>query len=374
MFAGFIFEREKKMADIEHARKEINEVDRELARLFVRRMEAVREVAGYKRERGLQIEDKAREAQVIMSNSELIDSDELRQYFVNFLQMNMDISKQFQRKLIEGQRVAYSGVPGAFAHIATTRIFPDCNAIPCRDFKAAYDSVVSGECECAILPIENSFNGDVGQVMDLAFFGPLYINGVYDASVVQNLIAPEGATLDTVKTVISHPQALGQCEKFLRDHGYQTHEAVNTAVAAKQVARDGDITVAAIGSDEAAKLYGLTNIQSHINASDSNTTRFAVFSRIQKSANRDDNRFIMMFTVKNEPGSLGRAVSAIGENGFNLRVLKSRPTKELSWDYYFYAEGEGRINSYEGRRMLSALEAVCMNVKVIGSFAEEIKI
>lgn len=362
------------MADIEKARKEINEVDKQVAALFERRMAAVREVAEYKKERGLQIEDLKREEEVILRNSELVESDELRQYYVNFLQMQMDISKQFQHSLIKGHNVAYSGVPGAFAEIATKKIFPDCNPVSCRDFKEAYEAVQSGRCECAVLPIENSFNGDVGQVMDLAFFGPLYINGVYDATVIQNLIAPEGATVDTVKKVISHPQALGQCEAFLRKMGYETHEAVNTAVAAKQVAEQGDITVAAIGSDEAAELYGLKNIQSHINVSDTNTTRFAVFSRIQKSANKNDNCFIMMFTVKNEPCSLGRAVSAIGENGFNLRVLKSRPTKELSWSYYFYAEGEGRINSYEGRRMLSQLESVCMNVKVIGSFQEEIKI
>ncbi len=362
------------MADIENARKQINEVDRELARLFEKRMEAVREVAEYKRERGLQIEDLKREAEVIAHNSELVESDELREYFVNFLQMNMDISKRYQHRLIEGHKVAYSGVPGAFAQIATKKIFPDCTPVSCRDFKEAYDSVVSGECDLAILPIENSFNGDVGQVMDLAFFGPLYINGVYDASVVQNLLACEGATPDTIKKVMSHPQALGQCENYIRKMGYEGVEAVNTAVAAKQVAEMGDVTVAAIGSDEAAKLYGLKNIAPHINESNTNTTRFAVFSRIQKNANKNDQRFIMMFTVKNEPGSLGRAVSTIGENGFNLRVLKSRPTKELSWDYYFYAEGEGYINSYEGRRMLLQLESVCMNVKIIGSFDEEKKI
>ncbi len=362
------------MADIEKARQEINEVDRLMAQLFERRMQAVREVAEYKKERGLQIEDLNREQEVILSNSELIDCDEVREYFVNFLRSNMELSKKYQHRLISGHKVAYSGVPGAFAQIATERIFPDCESISCRDFKAAYDSVVSGECDCAVLPIENSFNGDVGQVMDLAFFGPLYINGVYDASVVQNLLAPEGATVDTIKKVISHPQALGQCANFIRSHSYETAEAVNTAVAVKEVASLCDISVAAIGSDEAAALYGLKNIQSHINESNTNTTRFATFSRIQKSSNKNDNCFIMMFTVKNEPGSLGRAVSAIGENGFNLRVLKSRPTKELSWDYYFYAEGEGRINSYEGRRMLSQLESVCMNVKIIGSFEEEIKI
>ncbi len=362
------------MADIEKARREINEIDRAMAALFEKRMRAAQEVAKYKSERGLQIEDLARESEVIARNSELVEDDTLRSYYVNFLQYNMDISKRYQRTLIKGVRVAYSGVTGAFANIATLKIFPDCEAVPYPDFKAAYDSVVNGECECAILPIENSYNGDVGQVMDLSFFGPLYINGVYDAEIVQNLIAVKGTTMDDVKTVISHPQALGQCAKYIRKHGWNTVEAVNTAVAAKEVADSNRRDIAAIGSAEAAQQYGLKILQSHINESGTNTTRFAVFSRTQKSQNKNDNNFIMLFTVKNEPGSLGKAVSAIGENGFNLRALKSRPTKELSWSYYFYVEGEGCIHSYDGRRMLSQLEPVCTGIKILGSYEKEVKI
>ena len=210
--------------------------------------------------------------------------------------------------------------------------------------------------------------------MDLAYFGPLYINGVYQAEIVQNLLAVKGTTLDEVKSVISHPQALGQCSGYIRKHGFESIEAVNTAVAAKTVADKGDHSLAAIGSARAAQLCGLKILESHINESGKNTTRFAVFSRAQKAESRNDNSFIMMFTVKNQPGCLGRAVSAIGENGFNLRALKSRPTKELSWSYYFYAEGEGCINSFEGRRMLNQLIPHCMDVKVIGSFEKEIAI
>ena len=362
------------MADIEKARKEINECDREMARLFEKRMAAVREVARYKQERGLPVEDLAREGEVIAKNSEYIENDVLREFYVNFLQTGMDISKNYQRRLISGQKIAYSGVSGAFADLAARKIFPDGTTVPCADFKAAYDAVVNGECDCALLPIENSYNGDVGQVMDLAYFGPLYINGVYQAEFVQNLLAVKGTTLDEVKSVISHPQALGQCSGYIRKHGFESIEAVNTAVAAKTVADKGDHSLAAIGSARAAQLCGLKILESHINESGKNTTRFAVFSRAQKAESRNDNSFIMMFTVKNQPGCLGRAVSAIGENGFNLRALKSRPTKELSWSYYFYAEGEGCINSFEGRRMLNQLIPHCMDVKVIGSFEKEIAI
>ena len=362
------------MADIEKARREINECDKEMAKLFEKRMSAVQEVALYKAQRGLPIEDTAREAQVITRNSEFISDDTLREFYVNFLQSEMDISKNYQRRLITGMKIAYSGVPGAFADIAAKKIFPQGQTVSCPDFKAAYDAVVNGECDCALLPIENSYNGDVGQVMDLAFFGPLYINGIYQAEIVQNLLAVKGTTMDQVKSVISHPQALGQCAGYIRRHGFESIEAVNTAVAAELVAKEGKHELAAIGSTDAAAKYGLKILQSHINESGKNTTRFAVFSRAQKAQSINDNNFIMLFTVKNEPGCLGRAVSAIGENGFNLRALKSRPTKELSWSYYFYAEGEGCINSFEGRRMLSQLAPHCMDVKVVGSFEKEISI
>lgn len=362
------------MADIEKARREINEIDREMASLFERRMQAAKEVAQYKKERGLALYDATREKEVIERNSELVGDDDIRSYYVNFLQYEMDLSKKYQHKLIKGHKVAYSGVPGAFANIAALKIFPDCEAVSKPDFKAAYDSVVDGECDVCILPIENSFNGDVGQVMDLAFFGPLYINGVYDASIIQNLLAIKGTSKKDIKTVISHPQALGQCAKFIKENGYETEEAVNTAVAVQRVAELQRHDIAAIGSEEAAIQYGLEKIEGHINESGTNTTRFAVFSRIQRTQSRKDNHFIMLFTVKNEPGSLGKAVSAIGENGFNLRALKSRPTKELSWSYYFYAEGEGCINSFEGRRMLSQLEPNCIDVKVLGSYENELTI
>ena len=362
------------MSDLEKARQIINKVDAEMAKLFEERMDAVKMVAAYKKQHGLQIEDIKREDQVIQKNAELLKNEELRSYFVNFLQSNMDISKAYQHKLLEGMHVAFSGVEGAFANIAANKIFPDAVAVPHSDFKAAYNSVVNGECECVILPIENSYNGDVGQVMDLIFFGSLYVNGIYDIEIVQNLLAIKGTTMDQVKEVISHPQALGQCAQYIKKHGFQPIEAVNTAVAAKMVAESGRHDIAAIGSDEAAQKYGLKKLESHINEKSNNTTRFAVLSRSPKAPSNVDKQFIMLFTVNNEAGSLGKAISIIGENGFNLRALKSRPTKELVWSYYFYAEGEGNINSKMGKKMLKELEEYCNNVRIVGSFEREISL
>ncbi|MBQ8202791.1 MAG: chorismate mutase [Clostridia bacterium] len=362
------------MNDLLKAREIINKTDAEMAKLFEKRMDAARLVASYKKEHGIPIDDFTREDEIIRKNVEDLKNEEYKSYYTSFLRNNIDLSKALQHRLLDGMRVAYSGVKGAFASIAARRIFPDANIVPFADFKAAYNAVDSGECDCALLPIENSFNGDVGKVMDLAFFGNLYINGIYDAEIAQNLLAVKGAALTDIKTVTSHPQALGQCAAYIESKGFETVEAVNTAVAAKEVAEKGDVSLAAIGSVEAAEEFGLKVIEANINQSNVNTTRFAVFSKAQKAASKNDNHFVMLFTVKNAAGSLGRAVSVIGDHGFNLKALKSRPTKELIWDYYFYAEGEGNINSDEGKAMLKELNECCNNIKIVGSFEKEIKI
>ncbi len=362
------------MNRLDDARKTINDVDRKMAELFELRMDAVKQVAEYKKTHGLQISDIAREEEIIARNSQMIKNGDYRDYYVNFLRYSIELSKNMQHRLLDGMRVAYSGVEGAFANIAAERIFPDAKAIAHKDFKEAYESVEKGHCDCVVLPIENSHNGDVGQVMDLAFFGTLYINGIYDIEIVQNLLGVKGGSTDEVKTVISHPQALGQCAAYIREHGFETVEAVNTAVAAKQVAESGRHDIAAIGSDEAAEKFGLKKLAVHINESSNNTTRFAVFSRTPKAPSITDDRFIMLFTVKNAAGSLGRAISVIGEHGFNLRALKSRPTKDLIWDYYFYVEGEGNINSQAGSTMLEELKSCCNDLRIIGNFEKEIRI
>lgn len=362
------------MENLAEVRKEIDTVDREMAALFERRMNAVRQVAEFKREHGLQVSDPQREQQMAKRNAAYIQNEAYRADYLQFLNQTMAVSRAYQHRLLEGMQVAFSGVSGAFAELAAKRIFPSAALQPYADFQAAYDAVLNGSCDCAVLPVENNFNGDVGSVLDLAFFGPLYVSGVYELAINQNLLANPGATPQTVRRVLSHPQALGQCAAYLQQHGYEPVEAVNTAVAARQVAESGRQDVAAIASDEAAAEYGLVKLDAHIQQGEQNTTRFAVFSRAERPAAETDSRFILLFTVKNEAGMLGTALSVIGANGFNLRALKSRPARDAVWSYYFYAEGEGRIASSEGRRMLDELRLCCNQVRVLSSYRDEIRL
>ena len=362
------------MSKLDSAREKISAIDKQMAALFEERMDAARQVAEYKREHGLQVEDLAREHVLTEKNSAAIKNEEYKSYYINFLQSVMSISKSYQHRLLDGMRVAFSGTEGAFANIAAAKILPDGECIGYGDFAAAYNSVVDGECDSVVLPLENSVGGDVGTVMDLCFFGPLFVNGVYETEIIQNLLAVKDSKIGEIKTVISHPQALSQCSKFIKKHSFEQIEAVNTAVAAKHVKEQNRRDIAAIGSTLAAEKFGLEVIESHINESSTNTTRFAVLSRAAKAPSDTDDRFIMLFTVKNVAGALGKAISIIGQYGFNLRALKSRPTKELVWSYYFYAEGEGNINSKKGKEMLECLKSCCSDIKVLGSYEKEVKL
>ena len=355
----------------QNARKTIADIDKEIAVLFEKRMKAAEDVAEYKKINGLPIEDLVREAQLIEANSQLVCNDEIRSYYINFQKNIMKLSKDYQRKLNDGMRVAFSGVKGAFAELAVKRIFPDATPVAYGDFKAAYKSVECGECEIAVLPIENSYEGDVARVMDLTYFGSLFINGVYDMAVEQHLFGTQDADAKNIKKVISHPQALGQCAEFIEQKGYETEEAVNTAVAAQLVAQKNDSSLGVICSIESGNEYGLKLIDRKINKNSQNTTRFAVFSRVPRDNSADQNNFIVLFTVRDEAGSLGKAISVFGECGYNLKALKSRPSKDVIWNYYFFLEGEGHLTEESEKTMVEKLSHVCTNVRLVGKYSKE---
>ena len=358
---------------LEEARKIINEVDAQMAELFVKRMRCAEMVYEYKKEYGLPILDQKREDAVIEKNAALVEDEVLKGYYIDYLKHLMSVSRAYQYRMQNGLKVAYSGVEGAFAHIAAGRIFPESDRVSYRDFKAAYDAVVCGESDVAVLPIENSYAGEVGQVIDLIHAGELFINGIYELEIHQNLLGLEGSTVEDIKTVMSHSQALGQCHDYLELRGFDIVEASNTALAAKAVAEANDKTMGAIASVETAEIYGLKILEANINKSGENTTRFAVLSKVQANSSSLSNS-VLMFTVKHEAGSLANALSIIGKYGYNMTALRSRPLKKHSWQYYFYVEIDGSTDTIEGKQMLSDLSQVCDELKVAGTFAPHIEI
>ena len=358
---------------LEEARKIINEVDSQMAELFVKRMKAAEMVFEYKKEFGLPILDKKREDAVIEKNSEHIDDEVIKEYYIDYIKNLMSISRLYQYRMQSGLKVAYSGVEGAFAHIAAGRIFPDSERMSYRDFKSAYDSVVNGESDVAVLPIENSYAGEVGQTIDLIFSGGLFINGIYELEIHQNLLGLPEATVEDIKKVASHPQALSQCHDYITNRGFEIEEANNTAVAAKFITEKNDKSFGAIASAETAEIYGLKILEANINKSGENTTRFAVLSKVRANSPALSNS-VLMFTVKNEAGSLANAISIIGKYGYNMTALRSRPLKKHSWQYYFYIEIDGTTDTEQGKKMIEDLNEVCDKLKIAGTFAPHIEI
>lgn len=354
------------------AREMIGDIDRQMAALFEKRMDAARLVAEHKKENGLPIYDAGRERQLIKKNSEYIENEEIKEFYISFQKDVMDISKRFQHRILEGMNIAYSGIEGAYAYIVAKKVFPDGNLMSYKNFAAAYEAVESGECDCAVLPIENSNAGEVGQVIDLIFSGSLYVNCVYSYSIHHNLVGLPGTKLEDIKKVISHEQALSQCTPFIRQHGLRTEKADNTARAAQYVASVCDPTLAAIASEETAELYGLEVIKENINESADNTTRFAVFSRVMNQSGNDHS--IVTFVVPEKAGALAKAINIIGNHGYNMRCIKSRALKSETWAYYFYTEIEGNLQSKRGKYMLDELSDFCDDLKFCGTFSDNKKI
>lgn len=362
------------MGEIELLREEINRLDAEMAALFEQRMQVSKKIGLYKKARGLPIKDKEREGVLIAKCQELISEQELKPYYVDFQNHVIQISCNLQEKLTSKMKVAYSGVPGAFAYIAAKRLFPEAELIAFSNFEPAYRAAEKGEVDCAVLPMENSYAGEVGAVTDLMFSGHLYVNKVYKLEIEHQLLGVPGADLKKVRKVVSHPQALEQCDQYIKEHGFETEEYSNTARAAQHVKELNDPSVAAIASDETAGLMGLEIIDSNIHSMKNNSSRFAVFSRVQHlpaaDAKNDSCSFILMYTVPDEAGALAMTLDLIGSHGFNMRSLKSRPMKDLLWSYYFYVEANGNISSEEGREMLQELSAICGQLKLAGTYSD----
>lgn len=352
---------------LEQARMRIDAIDCQMAALFAQRMDAVRMVAAYKQAHGLPVLDATREEAVVQKNLAHLggtaeDTAAIAAFYEDFVRHNMALSRQFQTRLLGQSTVAYQGVEGAFSHIALKTLFPHGDALAFATWAQVFDAVEKGEAASGVLPFENSFAGDVSEVMDLCFAHPnLLVQQMYDLPVSQNLLGLPGARISDVRTVLSHPQALSQSARMLESLGLATQSCANTAEAARHVAQTGDLSLAAVASRETAALYGLQVLVRDIQTSGENTTRFIV---IGKRCAQAGNRFSLLFTIENAAGQLARVIQTISAMGVNMECIKSRPMAHLPWEYYFYSELVGNCPD----AVAEALRDVCKSVRVLGVY------
>lgn len=358
------------MKKLEEARNQIDKIDKQIAELFEQRMKAVENVIEYKKETGMPILDTGREKQVIEKNTKYIKNQDLVEYYQEWQKHLMTLSKQYQAKILGKDTVAYQGVEGAFAHIALKNIFPKAKDKNYSTWKEVFEAVEKEEAAYGVLPIENSTTGDVGEVLDLCFTHNCYVTQIYDLPINQTLLGVKGARLQDIKTVYSHPQGLRQCAKFLEQMKIDTIEYPNTAMAAKHVAQEQNKTLGAIASQETAQIYDLEVLIPQVNNKENNTTRFIVIS---KNISTTGNRFSLLFTVDHSAGQLAKVVKKIGELNFNMECIKSRPLPNTPWEYYFYVELVGDVQSENSKNLINSLEEICNKVKKLGVYTKEEK-
>ena len=264
-------------------------------------------------------------------------------------------------------RVAFQGEPGAYSEQAVFNYFGTVETKPCESFDVVFDSVVNDSCEEGLIPIENSLAGSIHQNYDLLLRHDLYIIGEYLLRVQHCLIALPGVNKEDIKKAISHPQALGQCAGYLRALGIKAESVYDTAGSVKMLKESGARDTAAIASHRAAEIYGMQILEEGIEDNAENYTRFLAIS---KTAVKPDgeSKTSLVFTLKNQPGSLFKALSVFALRDIDLTKIESRPLQGKPWEYLFYIDFLGATHEDTTRKALDHLSEYALMLRVLGSY------
>lgn len=265
--------------------------------------------------------------------------------------------------------MAYQGEPGAYSEDAVVALFgEDTATLPCIDFRDAFEAVDTGAATHAVLPVENSIEGTVAPVNDLLLEHDLTVTGESLVPVNHCLIGNPRATLASLRTVYSHPQALGQCRRYLSHHTeWRQVPAYDTAGSVKMVRDRGRDSEAAIASHRSAAVYRMKILADDIQTNHENSTRFFVLEKHPRNV-RGANKTSIAFVAKNVPGALHRCLGEFASRGINLTKLESRPRQARPWNYVFYADLEGCMEDDVVRDAVGALVTTAGFVKVLGSY------
>ena len=377
--------------ELNELRKEINQIDDELLKLFLRRMEVTDQVADYKRTHNLPIYQPQREREILKAAAEKA-GDEMGGYARVLFSMLMELSKSSQHKRsgreLELHRqiadaiehtpklfprspmVACQGVEGANSQIACEKIFQSPFILYFKSFESVFSAIEQGLCQYGILPIENSTAGSVKKVYDLMIRHNFSIVRTFRLKIDHNLLAKPGVKLEDIKEIYSHEQALNQCSAFLQTlPGVKLIAVENTAVAAQMVAQSGRTDIAAISSRSCVELYGLQNLASSIQDKDNNRTRFICISRNLEIYPGADKTSIMM-TLPHRPGALYRVLARLYVLGINVTKLESRPIPDRDFEFQFYFDLDTSIYSEEFVQLMCELDELCEEFRYLGSYSE----
>lgn len=265
-------------------------------------------------------------------------------------------------------RIAFQGEPGAYSEAAAQRFAPGAEVMSCRTFEDVFAAVANGRASRGILPMENSVGGSIHRNYDLLVEHELPIVGEVELPVDHCLLVRPGVKLEDLKTVYSHPQALAQCEEYLRSLGHIEITAVyDTAGGAKMVADGTRADAAAIASQRAAELFGLEVLADRVQDYESNLTRFVLISRTPEEA-PEANKTSLVFALKSTPGALFRTLSCFALRDIDLTKLESRPIRGRPWEYMFYVDVAIARQSLAYGRAVTQLGEFAQWVRTLGTY------
>lgn len=267
-------------------------------------------------------------------------------------------------------RISFQGELGANSQIACRDAYPDLEPLPCPTFEDAFAAVSDGAAKYAMIPIENSVAGRVADVHHLIPESNLYVIAERFLPVKHQLLGLPGATLQGLKRVRSHPQALGQCRKLLREMKLEAVKTADTAGAAREIAELGDPSVGALASSLAAEIHGLNILKADIADASHNTTRFLVFAKEPDDADAEDGPCMtsFVFRVRNLPAALYKALGGFATNGVNMTKLESYLEGGAFSAAMFYADIEGHPSEHRVKLALEELQFFSSYLKVLGVY------
>ena len=378
--------------ELKELRKNIDEIDRELVDLFVRRMSVSAEVAEYKREAGMPVLDPARERALLERISEM-SGEEFERYARTLYSTILDLSRSYQHKKLgktsetyeqiegaiqntpkvfpERASVACQGVEGAYSQIATEKLFTLPSIMFFSSFEAVFSAIESGMCKYGMLPIENSTAGSVKQVYDLMISKKFKIVRSVRIKIDHNLLAKSGTKLSNIQEIYSHSQAIAQCSDFLAKlpRDVKITKVENTATAARMVAESERNDVASLSSRSCAAQYGLSIIEDAVQNSGNNHTRFICITKDLEIYPGADRTSLMLVTP-HRPGALYKMLSRFNAHGINLVKLESRPLPDRDFEFMFYFDLEASVYSSKLAELLSEIECECDEFAYLGTYSE----
>ena len=377
--------------DLQNLREQINDIDDQLVKLFVKRMEASAMVADYKKQHNLPIYVPEREREILKKVAQSAGA-EMSNYARVLYSMLFELSRSHQTKrntettslyediaysientsklFPQDPMVACQGIEGAYSQIACERIFKSPFIMYFKNFDGIFNAIEQGLCQYGILPIENSTAGSVKKVYDLMIHHNFYIVKTFRMKIDHCLVGIPGAKLSEIKTIYSHEQAIHQCSEFLKHmDSVQIIPVENTAVAANMVAQSGRKDVAAISSRQCQELYGLKSLADSIQDKGNNRTRFICISKKLEIYPGSDKTSIMMI-LPHKPGALYKVLARMYVLGINVIKLESRPIPDRDFEFMFYFDLETSVYSNEFIQLICELDDLCEEFKYLGSYNE----